>query len=440
MKMKVLLIDQNGEMVDFAWRAAKDGHKVWHFIKDDPHTHDVGKGLGTEIIREYRPYVARADIIILAENSKYLQEADAWRKDGRPVLGPTQESAAWEIDRQLGQKVFNDHGIKTLPYKVFTKFDEAVAYVKKEKRRFVSKPAGDTADKALSYVSKDAADMVFMLERWQKLGKLKPPFMLQEFVEGYEMAVGCYFGPGGFNMGWEENWEFKKLMNDDMGPNTGEQGTIMRMVKQSKLAERVLKPLEDALAATGHTGDIDVNCIIDKQGNPWPLEFTCRFGYPAVNIQNALHDGDTVEWLMALLEGEDARPFRLNEIAAGVVLSIPDYPYSRLTGRHVTGIPIYGITESIRSSLHPCQVMMAAAPMETDGKITPQEMWCTAGDYVLVATGTGETVSKASGKAYKTLEKLSLPNSPMYRTDIGNRLKKWLPELQTMGYATGMQY
>lgn len=437
--MKVLIIDQNGELCDLAWRATCDGHKIKHFIKDDVHVKDVARGL-SDVVREYKCYVRWADFIILAENSKYLVEADSWRKEGIPVLGATVESGKWEVDRMVGQKIFDAHKIPTLPFKMFYKFDEAIAYVKKENKRFVSKPAGDEADKALSYCSKSAADMVFMLERWKALGKLKPPFMLQEFKEGIEAAVGCYFGPGGFNSTFEENWEFKKLLTGEMGPATGEQGTVMRMVTKSKLADKVLKPLEDALAATGHTGDVDVNCIIDTDGTPWPLEFTMRFGYPAVNIQNALHEGDTIEWLLDLVEGRDAKNFRTDEIATGVVLSIPDYPYSRLLNKQVCGIPIYGITDTLRESLHPCQVMMNIAPIEKDGKITSEEMWCTAGDYVLVATGTGETVSQSSKAAYKVLDKLSVPNSPMWRTDIGNRLKDQIPLLQKHGYATGMKY
>ena len=438
--MKVLLIDQNGEMTDLAWRAVKDGHQVKRFVRDDPRLKAVGQGL-SPIVREYRPFVKWADIIILAENSRYLIEADAWRKEGRPVLGATVESAKWEIDREYGQKIFKKAGIDTIPYKMFTSFDDAVRYVKKENKRFVSKPAGDHPDKAMSYVSKSAADMVYMLERWHKLGKLKPPFMLQEFIPGVEMAVAAWFGPGGFNRGWEENFEFKKLMNDDLGCATGEQGTVLRYVSKSALAKKVLAPLEDMLAATGHTGDIDVNCIIDDEGNPWPLEFTCRFGYPAVNIQNALHKGDSIEWLADLLEGVDAKNFQMDTIAVGCVLSIPDYPYSHITQREVTGIPIYGLDNaSVLENIHPCQMMMGEAPVEVDGKIQSKPCMVTAGDYCLVATGTGQTVTEAKRGAYRTLKALSVPNSPMYRTDIGNRLKKQLPLLQAMGYATGMEY
>lgn len=437
--MKVLFIDQDGELTDLVWRAVHDGHDVRRFVKDTPHTSKVGQGMG-KVVREYRPFVPWADIIILAQNNAYIREADAWRKDGRMVIGATQESAAWEIDRMKGQKIFEKHGMNILPFKMFSDYDKAIEYVKKEDKRFVSKPAGDNPDKALSYVSKSPEDMVFMLERWKKLGKLKPPFMLQDFVPGIEMAVAGWFGPGGFNKGWEENWEFKKLMNDDLGVATGEQGTVMRYVARSHLANKVLKPLEDAIARTGHVGDIDVNCIIDEKGTPWPLEFTCRFGYPACNIQLALMQGDSIEWLYELAEGTDARNRVLDTVAVGVVLSIPDYPYSRLTGKQVEGIPIYHVPLEPTPEYHPCQVSMGQAPVKKNGIISSQPCLVTAGDYVMVVTGTGETVSKAKKAAYSALKKVEIPNSPMYRTDISNRLKKQIPLLQKMGYATGMSY
>jgi phosphoribosylamine-glycine ligase len=64
----------------------------------------------------------------------------------------------------------------------------------------------------------------------------------------------------------------------------------------------------------------------------------------------------------------------------------------------------------------------------------------TAGDYVLVMTAMAETVKDSALTAYRRLERLTVPNSPMYRTDIGKRLAKQLPKIQAMGYATGMTY
>lgn len=435
--MKLLILDSKQACaLDFAMRAQADGHTVRWYVPETEKNKSIGKGL-VDVIRDYTTSLRWADLVFLAENNTNLHVTDKLRSIGGCVVGPTHDTGEWELDRTIGMQMFKKHGIKVPDYKEFSNYDQAIAYVKKEGRPFVSKPSGD-ADKALSYVAKSPADLVYMLERWKKAAKHKGPFILQEKIEGTEMAVGGWFGPSGFNRGWCENFEFKKLMNGDLGVATGEQGTVLRYVAKSKLADKVLKPLTEELMKAGYTGYVDVNTIIDDEGTPWPLEFTMRPGWPTFNIQQALHEGDCVEWLADLCDGTDAGNVKMNEVAIGVVMSIPDYPYSHLTQKEVTGIPIYGAADELWQHIHPCEMMQAEAP-DMDS-LKPTKMLATAGDYVLVMTATGETVKVAKDTVYKRMKELIVPNSPMYRTDIGDRLAKQLRELQKHGYAMGINF
>lgn len=434
--MKILVIDHGSFMLDFVLRAQRDGHVVkWYTIRRE--WQYVGKGLAT-FVTDWEDHVRWADLIVLGDNTKYLKRLDLWRGRCAPIFGASEAAAAWEIDRTLGMKIFKKQGIPIPPYREFTAYDTAISYVKHEGRRFVSKPLGDEPDKSLSYVSKGPADMVYMLQRWNRAKRHKAGFILQECIDGCEMAVGAYFGPHGFSSGWCENWEFKKLMAGDHGPATGEMGTILRFVRRSKLAELVLAPLEEALQALGYVGYVDVNCIIDDHGDPWPLEFTMRFGWPTFNIQSALIEGDIAEWMIDLTQGRDAKPFSLDSVACGVVLAIPDFPYSKLTRKDVRGIPVHEAAGN--PNLHPCELMLGSAPKDVEGKVIDQPCLVTAGDYLLVASGLGDTVSQAQRAAYKTLKTVQVPNSPFYRPDIGDRLKKQLPQIQAKGYARGMTY
>jgi phosphoribosylamine--glycine ligase len=442
--MKVLFIASNGGdgMLDIVIRAQDAGHQCKYFFpKTTPRDDYIGKGLVT-YTDDWRGWMRWADLVILGDNTKYLRDIDAWRKrDGLKVIGASQAAAEWELNRTLGQKVFKKAGIEVAPYREFKDYDQAIAYVKRENRRFVSKPCGDEPDKALSYVAKSPADLVYMLERWKKAQKLKGSFILQEFIGGTEMAVGGWFGSGGFNEGWFENWEFKQLMAGDRGPNTGEMGTVGRYVKKSKLADAVLRPLEDALGDLDYCGYVDVNTIIDDKGQAWPLEFTMRFGWPTFNLQQALlKEKDPVSWLADLSEGRDSRPWLLSKTAVTVVMALPDFPYSKATQKEVVGVPVYGITSNLMENIHPCQMMWGEAPQDLNGKIIHAPMMLTAGDYVLTTTGTGDSVREARTKAYRTLERLKAPSSPFWRPDIGQRLKKQLPEIQAHGYATGMEF
>jgi phosphoribosylamine--glycine ligase len=130
----------------------------------------------------------------------------------------------------------------------------------------------------------------------------------------------------------------------------------------------------------------------------------------------------------------------MNKVAAGVVMAIPDFPYSHLTRKDVVGIPIYGLKSPTTSNVHLCEVMQGLAPAEKNGKINPAPCLVTAGDYLLVTSGVGDTVRSAAGAAYRTMKKIEVPNSPFWRPDIGQRLQKQLPELQKMGFAKGLSY
>src|SRR3974377_1881958 len=139
---------------------------------------------------------------------------------------------------------------------------------------------------------------------------------------------------------------------------------------------------------------------------------------------------------MSLVDGVDPKNMILNEIATGVVLSIPDYPYSHLTRKEVVGIPVYG-QEQVMEHIHPCEMMECEVPAEEGGR---RKCLGTAGDYVLVMTATGQTVRETQRTVYRHLKIVNVTNTPLGRTHRGDPPRKELPVLQKHGYATGMSY
>ncbi len=436
--MRVLLIDHGANFLDFALRCTKCMHHVKWFIGPDKNNEriPVGDGMGVERINDWQKWMKWADIVVLSDNVKYIAALEPYRKLGYPIFGANLTAQKMELDREFGQKVMKDAGVEIMPYKTFHDYDTAIAYVNKTMKRFVSKPSGD-ADKALSYCSKDAKGMIGQLQRWKKMGKLKQPFILQEFVPGVEMAVGGWFGRNGWNAAINENWEHKKLMAGDLSVNTGETGTVMRYVKKSKLADKLLFPLSDYLMSIGYTGYIDAAAIIAEDGEPKFLEHTARFGWPHSQIVTALHVGDPVEWMVDLLRGYDSLEVT-DQVATGVVLWHGDFPFNARPRADSSGFPVYYDLEN--PNVHPCEMKMGIAPHEIGGKIVDAPTHVTAGPYILVASGTGPSVSSSARNAYKLLKEIETPNSPGYRNDIGERLKDEIPELQKHGYARDLKY
>jgi phosphoribosylamine---glycine ligase len=435
----LLNMDSVGELLPFAIRCQKAGHQVRLWLSKENHK-DTGLGFkGIERIDNWLPSTKWADIVIPSGNHEFISKLDMLRSQGVNVFGPTKKSADLEIERAVGMEFFEDHGIETPAWTEFKNLKEAEEHVRKTGERFVFKTLGDEDDKALSYVAKSPADMIARLQRWQDLGmNPKGPVMLQEFIEGIELGVSRWMGADGFIGKYNENVEFKKLLSGDCGPNCGESGTVMKYVDASKLGDEVLKPLEDSLVEMGHIGDIDINCIIDKEGKAWPLEFTTRLGWPASNIMWASHKGDPVKWMLDAVNGEDTLEVS-PQVACGVVLAQPDYPNSKLTKRELADIPVYGVTNENKKYIHPQSIGIKKMPDMEGDKLVEREIWTTTGDYLAVVTGLGKTVSQACERAYGTIKEIHVPNL-MFRDDVGERLKETLPELHKHGYATEFEY
>jgi phosphoribosylamine--glycine ligase len=390
-----------------------------------------------------RKWLDWADLIYLPDNANHIAMLEPYRKQGYPILAPGIEAQQMELNRAAGQAAMKKVGIKIMESKAFFDYDEAAEFVKKHPKYLVSKPSGD-ADKALSYVASDPADLVYMLGRWKEREDLrksakKDGFILQERKYGVEMAVGGWYGPGGWSKWFYENWEYKKLMADDLGVNTGEMGTLSRMTKKSKLAEQVLLPIGPILEKIGYVGYIDNNCIIDADG-PWPMEWTMRDGWPTRhNVMAHVKNDDPIQWMLDLVNGRDTMECIEGEICVSVLIALPDFPYSKITNKELCGIPIRGADDM--EHIHLSEVMMGDAPTMVGDKVVDMPGLVTCGDYTMVVTGTGETITAARKDCYTAVKKVKIPNSMFYRPDIGaGRMKRDIIDLHKWGYAKGLEY
>ena len=111
--------------------------------------------------------------------------------------------------------------------------------------------------------------------------------------------------------------------------------------------------------------------------------------------------------------------------AAGVVLTVPPFPYSQGYQELSKGMPIClrpQLSGHDRESLYFAEVAQQDAQLVTSG----------ACGYVGVATGTGRTVGQANEEALRIARGVVVPNL-RYRTDIGERVARedweWLQQL-----------
>ena len=433
--MKVFLMDMKddeGVGLNILIRAQESGHIVKYWSAKP---YIGGKGLVPKVT-EWKPQMDWADLIILTGNCDYPPGLDGYFGRGYPIFGTNPKAAQLELDRGKGQEILKRYGVEVPPYIVVDSTRKAIQHIAKTGKAYAIKPWGGEADKAMTCVSSDPDEAIFTLSKW---GNFDGQLMMQEMVEGVEIGISGWFGPHGWSAALEESFEHKKFMNDDLGGNTGEMGTVIRHTKKSKLFDKVLEPITDYLHQVNYVGDASVNCIVDRRGTPFPLEWTMRLGWPDFNIRQSLIKGDPVEWMRDLVEGKDSIEVSTN-VAVGVVLAHGDFPHENIPKSEWAGFPIKGIDETTRESLHLQQVQYGKYPA-LDGKtVVEKEGFLTAGTYVMVVTGTGKTVEAARKKAYDVAWQIKWPSNIMFRTDIGCRLEEELPKLHKHGYAEGLEY
>lgn len=439
MKVLIMDIEGGGYGINLGLRAAAADHQVRYWMPSRagrPRPYADGM---LEKPDEWEPSMDWADLVVLTGNNKYSSPLANYFGKGYPIFGANIKSAELELDRGKGQEVLKAYGVRTIPYEVVVSPEEGIALIKQTGKAYAMKPWGGVEDCSLTYVSSAPDDGIFTLEKWKRECLFKGQLMMQEKIDGIEMGISGMFGPGGWNRALEESFEHKKFLNDDLGANTGEMGTVIRHVSKSKLFDSVLEPITDYLHSINYVGDCSINCMIDKKGTAWPMEFTMRLGWPDFNIRQEVIEGDPVQWMKDLLDGKDTLEVS-TKIAVGVVMAHGDFPHEKTGPEPWEDFPIYGITEENFPHLHFQQVKEGKGFLWSGDKLLRPSMTLTAGVYVVVVSGSARTVTGAAKAAYDVAWGLKWPSNIVFRTDIGRRLEVQLPELQRHGFALGMNY
>lgn len=421
---KFLFVSFESLSGDLAYQIKKEGHEVKVHIGAEADS-DVYDGV-LDKIDIWEDQIDWADVIIF-DDIGFGDTADELRKAGKLVIGGSKYTDRLEEDREFGQNEIKKAGMLVLPHWNFTDFDEAIEFIKKNQGRYVFKPSGNTPSdqKGILFLGQedDGKDLIELLEQNKKvLAKKIKKFQLQKVAVGVEVAVGAFFNGDDFIYPINVNFEHKKLFPGDIGPNTGEMGTLMYWSPPNKIFNNTLIKMKEELKNSGYAGYIDINCIANSKGI-YPLEFTSRFGYPTISIQLEGITSPVGEFFYRLANKEAMELKTKKGFQIGVVVVVPPFPYD-----DKKEVFIYKDLSILFKKPNLEGVHLG------DVKIV-NNVWSIAGEsgYVLVITGSGTTVEEARKQAYSRVKNIVLQNM-YYRTDIG---LKWMPDsdrLQTWGY------
>jgi phosphoribosylamine--glycine ligase len=412
--VRILGITETCDLGSLYLRLIAEGHEVRVSVSE-PLASGTMAGMvpRTEDWRSELDWVREAggEGLILFEAVGFGELQDQLRGDGYNVIGGSAFGDRLENDRAYAQRLLGDLGLNIASTAEFNTAAAALADLQDRPRRCVFKVSASAGETFVGAFT-DGSDIAALLDA---RGAEQAQFVLMDHVEGVETGVGAYFDGERFLTPACIDWEHKRFFAGDMGELTGEMGTVAAFEGSQRLFEICLRPLEPMLREAGHVGYINLNTVINEAG-VWPLEFTCRFGYPGFAVLEPLQ---AQGWgaLFKRMIARDSAAFETRPgFAVCVVVSTPPFPWSRKELDSLVGLPIdaAGIEPE---HLHWGEVGKA------NGRIV------TAGLYgwTAVVTGTGPSIREAQQAAYARAAKVRCANM-RYRLDIGDKLIAGDPE------------
>ncbi|HHT9134056.1 MAG TPA: phosphoribosylglycinamide synthetase C domain-containing protein [Candidatus Avalokitesvara rifleensis] len=419
-----LFVSIDALITDIAWQVVKEGHNVRYYIASKGER-EIGDGFVPKV-DNWEAEIEWADVIVFDDVLGQGTKAKKLREQGKSVIGGTPYTDRLEDERAFGQEELKKAGINVANYGDFTSFDAAIDFVKQNPDKYVLKPSGQAQNiKGLLFIGEedDGRDVIQVLGDYKKAWANKiPSFQLQKRITGVEVAVGAFFDGKEFIYPINVNFEHKKFFPGNLGPSTGEMGTSMFWSDPNKLFNATLKKFEQKLAEEGYVGYIDINCIVNKNGI-YPLEWTTRFGYPTISIQQEGMAIPIGEFLYDLAKGNKPKLKVKSGFQIGVRIVVPPFPFKDKETFEVKSKDSVIFFKKPTEGVHIEDVALV------------NDEWLVSGTsgVVLIVCGVGQTMKQAQYQVYSRIKNILIPNM-YYRTDIGNRWFEDSDKLHNWGY------
>jgi phosphoribosylamine--glycine ligase len=418
--MRVLLVGGGGREHALAWGIARSPHLKKLFVAPgNAGTAQLAQNVPIKAEETERlVQFARAEAIDLTvvgpEQPIALGIFDRFAALGLKIAAPSQKAAFLEASKAKAKEFISKHDIPTARFGIFDDYDQACAFLKKLALPVVVKADGLAAGKGvvIAQTRTEAEETVHQFITERRFGEASRQVVLEEYLVGRELSL--------FVASDGESWhylgtaqDYKRLLDNDQGPNTGGMGAISPVPWLSKemlarTQSEIVEPTFNGLKDEGicYQGILYFGLMWTEQG-PKLLEYNARFGDPETQVLVPRFDFDLLELFQHIAEGS-LRGFKLPlkaEAAVCVVAASEGYPE-----HYEKGIPIAAL-----EGLHDQRDLFVFHA----GTIIRDTAILTSGGRVLNVVGLGASLVEARAKAYNALQRIHF-DGVNYRRDIGS--------------------
>ena len=339
---------------------------------------------------------------------------DTFMENKLKIFGPKKLAAQLESSKDFAKSFMERHKIPTAKYKTFTKIKDAHKYINDQGAPIVIKADGLAAGKGVvvAMTIQDALAAVDSMLEDNLFGDAGARVVIEEFLTGEEVSfiVIC---DGNSILPLASSQDHKRLLDLDLGPNTGGMGAyspapIVTPELHRKIMSEVIEPTTEGMKKDGieFTGFLYAGLMIDKDNKIKTLEFNCRMGDPETQPILFRLKSDLFEILLAAAN-KDIKNYEAKwEVGSAitVVIAADNYPNQPKINDEILN---YNNNNKDAYIFHA-------------GTILKNKRIYTAGGRVLGVTAKGDSLKNAQEMAYALVKKIEF-NGMQYRADIGNK-------------------
>jgi phosphoribosylamine--glycine ligase len=420
--MNLLIIGGGGREHAIAWKASQSD-KV-HNIFVTPGNPGIAQEKKVELVKLNNPTLN--DYINLAKEKKIDLTVvgpevplvngivDEFQKNNLAIFGPNKLASQLEGSKDFCKKILNSGKVLTAKHESFTNSVSAINYIKTQSMPIVIKADGLAAGKGV-FIMQDREEAFTIIKNLfqGKIDGIKTKLIIvEEFLKGEEASFICLVS-GEEIIPLVSSKDHKKLYNGDLGPNTGGMGAYSpTKLIDDEISEiilnQIIRPtlMELKKINVNYQGFLYAGLMIDKDKNPYVLEYNCRLGDPEAQAILMRLESDITDIFLATINSKlsNLEIKWKSESACTIVLASEGYPGSYEKNKKIEGLD---------NKVNGVKIFHSGTKLNNGHFVTN-------GGRVLSVTALGVNLQVAQAKAYDRCNQVSW-DGKIKRHDIGDK-------------------
>ena len=330
------------------------------------------------------------------------------------VFGPSKFASKLEGSKGFMKNLCKKNNIPTANFGIFTDFDSASKFIRKNKTPIVVKADGLAAGKGVSICNSVEEALINTKNILEGKFKSSNKVVLEEFLEGEELSYFIIVDENSYIF-FGSAQDHKRVGEGDIGPNTGGMGayspaSLLTNELEKKIKKKIIEPTLKAMKKLGYPykGFLYAGLMI-KKGEPYLIEYNVRMGDPECQVLMMRLKTDLLKIIDYAMQNKlsNLKIEWSKKSCITIVLCAKGYPSNYVKNSEIKNLFNVSVDENN-------QIFHA-------GTYIKNKKTYSMGGRVLNITSSSESLTEARNRSLQNISKINWIDG-FFRKDIGWRI------------------